>query len=68
MGIWYKDFYITTPAGEKAMRAAIADPDTGALALADIKKRQDEMAQIQDERCTITLEQRRFLERVLSTL
>lgn len=68
MGLWHKSFYITTPYGEKEMRDAIADPDTGAENLADIKRRRSEMEDIPEGRCVVTSEQRRFLDRVLSTL
>lgn len=67
MGIWYKEWYITTPTGEEQMRAAITDPVDGAANREDISKRLDEIRQIPEERCAISLDQKRFLERVLAS-
>lgn len=64
---WYKDFYLTTPEGERAMRKAIADDQTGNV-LSDIKKRFSEMDGVPGGRCAITEVQVKFLTRVLGNL
>lgn len=61
MGIWYKDFYLATPEGEKHLRSAIENPENRA----DVEKRLGEMRQLSDDRCHITKAQKIFLERVL---
>lgn len=63
---WYKEWYDATAAGEQSMQSALQDPDTGAAVRADIQRRLDEMEALSDERCSISLDQRRFLKRVLS--
>lgn len=64
---WYKDFYLVTPDGEKQMRKAIADDQTGNV-LSDIKQRLNEMDGVPSGRCAITEAQVRFLKRVLGSL
>lgn len=66
MGQWYKTWYLTTPAGEAEMRTALADPQSGAANRADINRRLDELKQLSDDRCHVSLDQRRFLQRVLN--
>ena len=66
MASWYKEFYITTPDGEKAMREALADERDGAVNRADIEKRLSELRGIHEDRCHISREQRKFLEGVLN--
>lgn len=68
MGAWYKDWYITTKVGEAELRTAIADPDAGAQNLTDVQTRLAEMKSVPDDRCAVTLDQQRFLERVLGSL
>lgn len=68
MGIWYREFYNTGAGGELAMRDALndADPAVRAENRADIEKRLREISGIPEERCVISSEQRRFLERMLA--
>lgn len=66
MGIWYKEWYITTTQGESEMRAALADPIDGEKHRSDIQGRLTEMRQLDQDRCAISRDQIRFLEGVLS--
>lgn len=66
MGSWYRDFYNTALGGEQAMRAALQDVDTGAENRADIENRLAELKQVPQDRCVISSEQVRFIERMLT--
>ncbi len=65
MGEWYKPFYLKTIEDEAKLRAALSHPDDGASNRADVRKRLDELRQIPDDRCHVSRDQRRYLERVL---
>lgn len=65
MGNWYKEWYIATKEGEAELRTALNDPETGAANRADVQRRLQEMRAIPPDRCAISLDQQRFLERVL---
>lgn len=67
MGIWYREFYNTGAGGELAMRDALHDEDpiVSAANRSDIDRRFQEIRGIPEERCVISSEQRRFLERML---
>lgn len=67
MATWYRQWYSLNAAGEKEMRAALADPETGAATRGAISQRLNEMKALSDDRCHISLEQRRALERILSS-
>lgn len=66
-GFWYKEFYNTAAGGEAAMRNALHDddPDVAAANRSDIEKRFNEIKDIPEERCVVSSEQRRFLDRML---
>lgn len=66
MGAWYKEWYVATPQGRADLIKAINDPYDGPDNLADVKKRLEELVQISEERCSISRDQRRFLESVLN--
>lgn len=68
MGIWYKQWYITTPAGAKALRDALDDPETGAETREDCQRRLEELRQINGvgERCALSQGQAVFLAGMLA--
>lgn len=66
MGEWYREWYVTSKDGEGRLRAALADTENGATNRADVQKRLDEFKQLPDDRCHISRDQRKFLERVLN--
>lgn len=68
MGLWYRQWYAQSPMGETLLREALTDQAKGELNKADVRRRLDEMKNIPEERCAITRDQRRFLERVLASL
>ncbi len=68
MGRWYKEWYLANAVGEAQIRAALSDPDNSAENLADIKKRLDEFRQIPEDRCSISRDQRLFIERILGSI
>lgn len=66
MGAWYKEWYLTTPAAEQQLRDALNDPDHGAENRADVQKRLNEMLQLHPDRCAISVDQSKFLQKVLN--
>jgi hypothetical protein len=65
MGIWHKDFYIITPEGEKLLRQALNDSKDGVANRADVQKCLDELNGIPEDRCHVSRDQKKFLERML---
>lgn len=67
MGIWYKEWYLTTPQGEADIRAALTDPDNGGANRTDIQNRLAEIRALEEDRCAISRDQKRFLTRILES-
>lgn len=66
MGVWYKEWYLTTQAGEAQIKAALTDPDHGDENRSDITRRLGEMRELDQDRCAISRDQIRFLESILA--
>lgn len=69
MGVWYKEWYLTTKQGDIDMVAALSDPDPDIAAQnrSDINNRLSEMQQLDQDRCAISRDQIRFITRVLGS-
>lgn len=62
---WYKEFYFSTKPGEHELREALSDPVDGEKNIQDVRRRLTEMKMLKSDRCHVSRDQVRFLERVL---